>query len=179
MVEIVKKDDNNSYPIVLIGMMGAGKTTIGRALARELGRDFVDLDHEIVRRSGVAIPTIFDIEGEEGFRRREMQALSDVIKHSNVVLATGGGAVLREENRALLQQGTIIYLRASVDELFARVAKDSTRPLLQTENPREKIAQLLEERRHIYEALADIIFETGIGSISMTVRKLKQALLAL
>ncbi|WP_246233498.1 shikimate kinase [Pelistega europaea] len=176
MVEIVKKVDNNSCPIIVIGMMGAGKTTIGRALAREMGLNFVDLDHEIVRRSGVAIPTIFDIEGEEGFRRRETQALSDTINQPNIVLATGGGAILREENRALLRQGIVIYLKASVDELYARVAKDANRPLLQTENPRERIAQLLEIRHPIYEMLADITLETKDGSIPSAVKRLKQAL---
>ena len=108
MAETVVKTSNSPSLIIFIGMMGAGKTTIGRALARELGRDFIDLDHEIVRRCGVAIPTIFDIEGEEGFRRRETDTLADVVKQANLVLATGGGAILREENRALLQQGLVI-----------------------------------------------------------------------
>lgn len=178
MAETVVKTSNSPSSIIFIGMMGAGKTTIGRALARELGWDFIDLDHEIVRRCGVAIPTIFDIEGEEGFRRRETDTLADVVKQANLVLATGGGAILREENRALLRQGLVIYLKATVDELFERVAKDTNRPLLQTENPKEKIAQLLETRQPIYQQLANITIETGRGSIACTVRKIKHALKA-
>lgn len=170
------KNNNKPELIILIGMMGAGKTTIGRALARELKMDFLDLDHEIVRRCGVAIPTIFDIEGEEGFRRRETSVLAEVVEQKHLVLATGGGAVMREENRALLQKGRIIYLKADIDELFARVSKDTNRPLLQTENPKEKLRQLLELRAPIYSQLADVTVETGSGAIVMTVRKLKDAL---
>lgn len=179
MRETVIKDNNIPRLIILIGMMGAGKTTIGRALARELKLDFLDLDHEIVRRCGVAIPTIFDIEGEEGFRRRETAVLAEVIAQSNLVLATGGGAIMREENRALLKQGCIIYLKADVDELFVRIAKDTNRPLLQTENPKERLQQLLALRAPIYEQLADVTVETGSGAIAGTVRKLKQALKSL
>lgn len=172
------KNNNKPELIILIGMMGAGKTTIGRALARELKMDFLDLDHEIVCRCGVAIPTIFDIEGEDGFRRRETSVLAEVVEQKYLVLATGGGAVMREENRALLRKGCIIYLKAEVDELFVRVSKDTNRPLLQTANPKEKLRQLLELRHPIYSQLADLTVETGSGAIAMTVRKLKEALKA-
>ncbi|WP_159991572.1 shikimate kinase [Pelistega ratti] len=169
------------YPplIIFIGMMGAGKTTIGRALARELNIEFIDLDHEIVQRCGVAIPTIFDIEGEDGFRKRETAVLAEVIQQKNIVLATGGGAILATENQALLKKGLVVYLKASADELFCRIAKDSNRPLLKTENPQDKVKQLLAVRSPIYEKLADITVETGNQTIYATVKKLKKAIIAL
>ena len=163
--------------IIFIGMMGAGKTTIGKALAREIGRDFIDLDHEIVRRCGVAIPTIFDIEGEEGFRKRGTATLKEVSKQHNLVLATGGGAVLRPENQEILRQnGIVIYLKATVDELFRRVARDPNRPLLQTDNPRERLRELLEARSAIYESLATVTIETGAGSVQSVLKQLKNFL---
>lgn len=148
--------------IILIGMMGAGKTTVGKALAKRLGRQFVDLDQAIVARCGVDIPTIFDIEGEEGFRRREHEVLQMVIEQDNIVLATGGGAVLAPENRRLLQQhGQVFYLRAEVDELYRRVAKDKNRPLLQTADPKASLITLLNARAPIYEAAADYIIDSA------------------
>lgn len=163
--------------IIFIGMMGAGKTTIGKALARELGREFIDLDHEIVRRCGVAIPTIFDIEGEEGFRKRETATLEDVSKQHNIVLATGGGAVLMAENQEILRNcGLVIYLKASVDDLYRRVARDPNRPLLATENPRQRLADLLSQRAAIYESLANLTIETGSGSIQSVVKQVKNYL---
>lgn len=153
-------------PIFLIGMMGAGKTTIGRGLARSLGREFLDLDHEIEARCGVSIPTIFDIEGEAGFRRRETQVLEDVTLRRAMVLATGGGAVVAPENQALLRsRGIVLYLKAGSDELFRRVAKDKNRPMLLTANPKARIVELLRQREPIYEQLADYTVETGHGSI--------------
>ncbi len=153
-------------PIFLIGMMGAGKTTIGRGLARSLGREFLDLDHELEARCGVSIPTIFDIEGEAGFRRRETQALQDIALRSNVVVATGGGAVVAPENQEVLRTaGVVLYLKAGSDELFRRVAKDKNRPMLLTANPKARIVELLRQREPIYESLADFTVETGHGSI--------------
>lgn len=153
-------------PIFLIGMMGAGKTTIGRGLARSLGREFLDLDHEIEARCGVSIPTIFDIEGEAGFRRRETQVLEEVTLRRAIVLATGGGAVVAPENQALLRaRGIVLYLKAGSDELFRRVAKDKNRPMLLTANPKARIVELLRQREPIYEQLADYTVETGHGSI--------------
>ncbi|MDO5666690.1 MAG: shikimate kinase [Alcaligenaceae bacterium] len=156
--------------IILIGMMGAGKTTVGRALAKKIGRKFVDLDHAIVERCGVDIPTIFDIEGEKGFRRRETEVLQDVILDQNIVLATGGGAVLSPENRQLMQQyGQVFYLRVEVDELFRRVAKDKNRPLLATADPKARLSELLAERAEIYEAAADHILDSAEDSLNVIV----------
>lgn len=157
---------SGQVPIFLIGMMGAGKTTIGRGLARSLGREFLDLDHEIEARCGVSIPTIFDIEGEAGFRRRETQVLGEVTLRRAIVLATGGGAVVAPENQALLRaRGIVLYLKAGSDELFRRVAKDKNRPMLLTANPKARIVELLRQREPIYEQLADYTVETGHGSI--------------
>lgn len=164
--------------IILIGMMGAGKTTIGRALAALLNREFVDLDHEIIRRCGVSIPTIFDIEGEAGFRRRETQTLSDVMKQSGIVLATGGGAVLNPQNQALLRQGHIIYLHATVNELYRRIAFDKNRPLMATENPRQRIQTLLTERHPIYTSLADYQISTATHTVTAIARGIHQHLIS-
>jgi shikimate kinase len=148
--------------LFLIGPMGSGKTTIGRQLATQLGKRFVDADQEIEKRTGVSIPTIFDIEGEEGFRCREAAVIDELTREQGVVLATGGGAVLREENRAALQsRGTVVYLKADLDTLCERTRRDRNRPLLQTADPRGRIAELLEQREPIYLGLADIVVETG------------------
>ena len=126
--------------IILIGPMGAGKTTIGRQIARLFKFDFFDSDREIEQRTGASIPLIFELEGEEGFRRREQEVISQLCNKTHIVLATGGGAVLKKENQlALKRSGTIVYLCAGIDDLLARTAKDKNRPLLQTDNPREKI----------------------------------------
>ena len=115
--------------IILVGMMGAGKTTVGKALANSLGKEFIDSDHEIQERTGVKIPVIFEIEGEAGFRKRESEVLIELVKKKNIVLATGGGAVLSQENRQILQRGGIvIYLRASVNDLYRRTRHDKNRP---------------------------------------------------
>lgn len=159
--------------VFLVGMMGAGKTTIGRQLAKALERQFVDLDHELEARCGVKVSVIFDIEGEEGFRRRETATLDACSRQTSIVLATGGGAVLSAENRAFLKQrGVVVYLRANADELFRRVARDKNRPLLQTENPRQRLGELLAQREPLYEDVADIVFDTGSAPISTAVRNL-------
>jgi len=147
--------------IILIGPMGSGKSTIGQLLAQRLGREFRDSDHYIEERTGVDIPRIFDIEGEEGFRQRETRALEDLVRLDNLVLATGGGSVLREENRKLLREhGFIVFLDTSVDQQMERLRHDKKRPLLQTDNPRERLEKLLEERRPIYLELADLHLRT-------------------
>lgn len=159
--------------IFIVGPMGAGKTTIGRQLAKNLGWDFVDSDHEIVARTGVKIPVIFDVEGEAGFRKREKAVIDELTQRQNLVLATGGGAVLDEDNRNLLRQrGVVVYLCATPEQLFKRTARDRNRPLLQTDDPQEKIKQLLAERDPLYRGVADIIMETGEESVRIVVRKL-------
>src|SRR5690606_24280064 len=133
--------------IFFVGLMGAGKTTVGRLVARHLNKGFYDTDHEVERRTGVNIPLIFELEGESGFRRRESAVIAELAQADNVVLATGGGAVLLPENRAILKQcGIVVYLRANVNELWLRTRNDKNRPLLQTENPRQKLEQLFAER---------------------------------
>lgn len=141
--------------------MGAGKSTIGPLLAEELGWPFYDTDHEIEARTGVDIPWIFDVEGEAGFRRRESEMLSTLSDEAPLVLATGGGIVLAPENRELMaQKGIVIYLSATLDQLYARVAKDKKRPLLQGGNPRDKIRQLMDLRAPLYESVANIVSVT-------------------
>lgn len=151
--------------------MGAGKSTIGRHLAKSLGLEFVDSDHEIERRTGASIPLIFDIEGEAGFRLREKKVIDELSRRTGVVLATGGGAVLDEENRAhLRERGTVIYLYATVDQLLARTAKDRNRPLLQTSDPRARLQQLLEARDLLYREVAALVVDTG-GRSARTAEK--------
>jgi len=152
--------------IYLVGMMGAGKTSIGRLLSKRSRRRFYDSDHVIEERTGVTIPTIFDLEGEQSFRDREEAVIAELARLSNIVLATGGGAVLRENNRqALCSSGIIVYLRGSVEDLWRRTRKDKNRPLLLTDNPRQKLAEIYSVRDPIYSSVADIIIETGNPSI--------------
>ena len=156
--------------VFLVGPMGAGKTTLGRQLARAMNVEFVDSDHEIERRTGADIPWIFDIEGEEGFRRRETEVIDELTQNDELVLATGGGAVLKLENRQFLRErGIVVYLHASVEKLFQRTAKDRNRPLLQTDNPKEKLKNLMDEREPLYRDVADIVINTGAHSLRYTV----------
>jgi shikimate kinase len=152
--------------LILVGMMGSGKTTMGRSLARHLGKTFVDSDEEIVKRTGVTIPHVFDVEGEAGFRVRETTAIADIVQRDNIVLATGGGAVLAEQNRALLQHnGIVIYLKASVHDLWQRTCHDRNRPLLQTADPYAKLTELHHLRDPIYQEVADIVVLSGKRSV--------------
>lgn len=163
--------------IFLVGLMGAGKTTVGKSLARHLDKTFYDSDHEIERRTGVNIPLIFELEGEAGFRKRETQAISELAAQPNIVLATGGGAVLMEENRIILsRQGIVIYLRASVDELCHRTRGDRNRPLLQTENPRERLQTLFTQRDPLYLEVADYVVDTGGQPVSTIVAQIENHL---
>lgn len=148
-------------PIFLVGPMGAGKTTIGKLLAKHLGREFVDCDHYIVAQTGADIPWIFAKEGENGFRDRETRALMELTAMPNIIMATGGGAVGRAENRELLKTGLVIYLDANVDTQLFRTKKDKNRPLLQTENPRAVLETLYEKRHPLYQEVATIIVPTG------------------
>lgn len=162
-----KSRKGQSGNLILVGMMGSGKTTIGRALAKHLGKVFVDSDEEIQKRTGVTIPHIFDIEGEAGFRQRETAAIIDLVGCENMVLATGGGAVLAKQNRELLKQnGIVIYLRANVHDLWQRTRNDRNRPLLQTGDPRAKLTELFQQRDPLYRQAADIVVHSGKQSVN-------------
>jgi shikimate kinase len=160
--------------IFLIGLMGAGKTSVGKMLARRLGKTFYDSDHEIERTTGVRIPVIFEIEGEAGFRARETRMLADLAAASDIVLATGGGAVLADENRKVLAaHGTVVYLRASPQELWQRTRHDRNRPLLQTPNPLGKLTELFAQRDPLYREIANIVIDTGNQSVSSLAHRLE------
>lgn len=147
--------------------MGAGKTTIGRSVARQLGRPFFDTDHEIESRCGVRITTIFELEGEEGFRRRETRILDELTQRSGIVLATGGGIVVRPENREILRsRGHVIYLDAALPELWRRVRRNRNRPLLQVENPRARLEALFCERDPLYREIAHLIMPAHAGTVA-------------
>ena len=159
--------------LFLVGMMGAGKTTVGRLLARRLKRDFYDSDEEIERRCGVRIPVIFDIEGEAGFRVRESQAIAELCALEAAVIATGGGAVLAEENRRRIAAGgTVVYLHARPGYLWQRVRHDRNRPLLAKGDPLERLRALYAERDPLYREVADILVDTGAQSVQILAREL-------
>jgi shikimate kinase len=151
--------------IFLIGMMGAGKSTIGRLLAQTLGYDFIDADRELEARSGVRIATIFEIEGEEGFRRREATLLDELTQQAGLVLATGGGAVLDAATREHLRtRGLVVYLKASVDEIYRRTRHDKSRPLLRTDDLRGRIEELLAAREGLYAQTAHLTFQSAASN---------------
>ena len=151
--------------------MGAGKTTIGTKLAEALNKRFIDSDKEIEQKTGANIPLIFELEGEEGFRKRESEVLQELTNEKDIVLATGGGAILREENRRYLaQRGVVIYLRAPLEQLLHRTAKDKNRPLLQTGNPQKTLAKILETRECYYREVADIVYETDKKTIKEIIK---------
>jgi shikimate kinase len=152
--------------LFLIGPMGAGKTAIGRELARQLDLEFLDADHEIERRTGADIALIFEKEGEAGFRRREREVIEDLTQRPRLVLATGGGAILDPANReALKSRGFVIYLKASLDAQAARTAQNRNRPLLETTDRQARLKQLFETREPLYEALAELTVETDSGQV--------------
>jgi shikimate kinase len=153
--------------IFLIGLMGTGKTTIGRQLARRLKMDFYDSDRMIEERTGADIPLIFEKEGETGFRKREAAIIDELTQKKNIILATGGGAVLNPENRNhLINRGTVFYLKSDLETLVQRTGKDKNRPLLHADEPAEAILKrLLEQRGPLYEETADYIIETANNSI--------------
>lgn len=149
------------HNIFLIGPMGAGKSTIGRTLAKELKLDFFDSDEVIEERAGADISWIYDIEGEEGFRKREQKVIEELTQKNNIVLATGGGVVVTPENRnALAARGTVIYLRTSLQQQYERTKRDTKRPMLQTDNIEERLESLRDSREPFYEEMADISFDT-------------------
>ena len=167
--------------ILLVGPMGAGKSTIGRHLADLLDLPFVDVDSEIESRAGADIQWIFDMEGEQGFRDRECKVLKDLASHDQPqVIATGGGIVLREENRTILRNsGKVIYLSATAEQLFERTRRDKSRPLLQVEDRRAVIEQLIETRDPLYKQVADMVFPSGSTQPHKLAKKLAEALSAL
>jgi len=154
-------------------MMGAGKSTVGRLLARRLKRDYYDTDEEIERRCGVRIPVIFEIEGEAGFRTRETQVIADLCALENAVVATGGGAVLSEENRRIIAaRGIVVYLHARTPHLWQRVRHDRNRPLLVTAEPQKRLDALYAERDPLYREVADMVVDTGKQSVQTLARDL-------
>ena len=163
--------------IFLVGMMGAGKTTLGKALARRLQREFVDTDRVLVERTGVAVATIFEIEGEEGFRRRESAILEELASRDDCVVATGGGAILSPDNRRVMREGgTVVYLRARLESLWERTRQDTSRPLLRTPDPKKTLADLLEQRDPLYRETAHIVVDTGSQSSTTLVSRVVTAL---
>ena len=163
--------------IFFVGLMGAGKTTVGRILAKSLDKVFYDTDYEIERRTGVRIPVIFEVEGEAGFRKREMAMIEELSQMPNIVLATGGGAVLMQENRDNLKRnGTVIYLRANVHELWLRTRNDKNRPLLQNADPRSSLEQLFAKRDPLYREIATHIVDTGGQPVSQILHQIESLL---
>jgi shikimate kinase len=159
--------------VYLVGMMGAGKTTVGRLLARRLKLRFIDADQELERRCGVKVPLIFDIEGEAGFRAREAQLLAELTALDGVVLGTGGGAVLSDDNRRrLAARGTVVYLHATPEDLFERVKHDRNRPLLATGDPLQRLRELHAQRDPLYRGIADLVVDTGRQTVLALTREL-------
>lgn len=157
--------------------MGVGKSTIGRTLARELKMDFIDSDHELEQRTGATVSLIFDIEGEEGFRKREAQIVQELAERNNIVMATGGGSIIDEENRkALRKNGTVVYLSASVETQLTRVRNTKNRPMLQEGDPREILDQLNIVRDPIYREEADFVFATDDRSPANVARDIAKEL---
>jgi len=172
----VSKENN----ILLVGLMGAGKTSVGKTLARLLGKTFYDCDQEIERATGVKVSMIFEFEGEPGFRQREHRMLAQLTQLDNIVLATGGGAVLSRENRDLLAAaGTVIYLRAPVRALIRRTRRDRSRPLLQVPDPAARLTALYEQRDPLYREVAHLIVDTGDQSVRMLAGQIVDKLQAL
>lgn len=152
-----------SENIYLIGLMGAGKTTIGRQLAKNLALPFYDSDKAIEEHTGVDIPTIFEFEGEEGFRDREQKMLQELTQMRGIVLATGGGAILREQNRRrLMDNGFVVYLQCSVERILERTRRDNQRPLLRTDDPKARVEEFFQQREPLYLSCADFKVDTGI-----------------
>lgn len=165
--------------IFLVGPMGAGKTTIGKKLAEQRGLCFVDSDHEIEERTGVDIAFIFEKEGEEGFRRREEQVIEDLSARPGIVLATGGGAILRADNRRVLKsRGYVVYLHASVAQQFSRVERSENRPLLAQGDRREILARLFAERDPLYREVADLVLDTDGKNAKLLARDIEAAMTA-
>lgn len=168
---------NQKDNIILIGPMGSGKTSTGRMLAKEMGYFFADTDEEVTKRTGVSIAYIFDVEGEEGFRKRECIALKECLNENNMVLSTGGGIVLSKENRDLLQdKGTVVYLQTSIRSQVKRTAPTNNRPLLQNKDPKETLEKLMLTRAPLYEEIADITIMTDNKSLQEMSKEIQRAI---
>lgn len=166
--------------LILVGPMGAGKSTIGRLLAKELRFPFKDSDKEIEQRTGANIPWIFDVEGEQGFREREQAVIGELCELQGIVLATGGGAVMRPENRqALRAGGRVVYLHTSVEQQLDRTSRDRNRPLLRTLDPGKVLADLMAMRDPLYREIADVVVETDERPPRMVVQEILERLDAL
>ena len=166
--------------IFLVGPMGAGKSTVGRQLGKTLKKEFLDCDKAIEERTGANISLIFELEGEEGFRKREQAMLHELTERDDIVLATGGGAVLSEENRArLMSRGFVIYLDAPVELLIERTSRDRNRPLLQTDDPAKRIEEIMSVREPLYRQVADAVVQTGRRSARYVVKDIQRHLDAL
>jgi shikimate kinase len=165
--------------LFLVGLMGAGKSTLGRQVARRLSLPFLDADIELERRLGVTIATIFEIEGEHAFRDREEALIDELTERSNVVLATGGGAITRERSRHCLHdRGTVVYLHATADTLYARIRNARNRPMLKVEDPRERLAVLYRERDPLYREVADHVIESDRDTVMRFARSLAAGIAA-
>ncbi len=159
--------------IFLVGPMGAGKSTIGRQLASQLHLEFFDSDHEIERRTGADIAWVFDVEGEDGFRRREAAMIDELTQKQGIVLATGGGSILSKESRNFLSaRGIVVYLETPIEKQIARTARDKRRPLLQTDDPRTVLESLAEERNPLYQEVSDIVVRTDEQSAKVVANQI-------
>ncbi len=164
--------------IFLIGPMGSGKTTIGRHLAKMLGLDFFDCDHELERLTGASVNLIFDIEGEAGFRQRESRLLDTLSARNSVLIATGGGVVCSEENRHLLRtRGFVVYIKTSIEQQVRRLSQDKSRPLLQARDRTKRLQELARARNPLYAETADLVFKTRNSSVYASAKALSTAIL--
>lgn len=163
--------------VYLIGPMGAGKTSIGRILARDLNLEYYDSDQEVESRAGVDLSWIFDVEGEEGFRKRELVVIEDLSNKQGIVLSTGGGTVVNEKVRNILSsRGTVVFLEASIEQQVERTSRGNSRPMLACDNPREMILQLNAEREPLYREIADFTFDTDGRSVSIVAQDIVEEL---
>ena len=163
--------------IFFVGLMGAGKTTIGKLLAKKLKKTFYDTDHEIEKKLGVKVSVIFELEGEEGFRKRETQMIDELTNKKDIILATGGGAVLSEENRRLLKErGKVIYLNAKPQHLAKRMAFDKDRPLLKQGNMLDTLNNLYKERHPLYLGVSSFVVDTGQQKTQTIINKIEALL---
>lgn len=167
------------HNLYLVGPMGSGKTTLGKRAAKRLGLEFIDCDHEIERRTGASVTLIFDVEGEEGFRNRETDLLKELSGRSGLLVATGGGAILREQNRRLMRaSGFVVWLRTSIAHQVTRLGRDRSRPLLQTPDRERLLRELAAERNPLYTEAADLVFDSSHRNVKRVAEELCQEIRA-